>query len=250
MNANLKYASVASETGLLLAEYLEDRGVELTPKSSNVLCYGLPSNSRFNLNGLVGGGNKIKRLVQMKQGNVRTVPWFQGTDVPEGFQFPALARQISGHGGLDIVPVFQREEVPWRVKAGWSWFSSVVPVLTEYRVWIYRGTCLDVYEKVMNRPEDYKYVGRNFRNGFDFQLVTDYDSTPVMASISEAIKCVRSLSFDFGAVDLLVTPAHVAFVLECNTAPGVVKSGAQVTLGKLADHMVEWLKAGCPERGY
>lgn len=245
MKVRLQIASVAKETGALLTEYLEDRGLTITRTDHDiVICYGVPSHVTKNLNGNCGGGDKIRRLLQMEVGHVRTVPWFRGRVPPAGFQFPVLARAMSGHGGTDIVPVFQPEEVEWRVDAGWDWFSSYIPLKTEFRVWTFRGEILDVYEKVMKRPSEYKYVGRNFRNGFDFQHTTKY---PVEAGV-QALRTTDAIGFDFAAVDMLLGKDDRIYVLEANSAPGVIRSGAQATLGKLADRMVTWVNAGCPAR--
>jgi hypothetical protein len=197
----------------------------------------------------VGGGDKIKRLIQMKAGGVRTVPWFQGTTIPAGFKFPALARAVAGHGGEDIMPVFQPAEVPWRVAAGFAWFSSYVPFVTEYRTWAFRGEILDIYEKSMQRPEEYKYVaGRNFRQGFEFKKINQ-NSVPT-AVAGEAFKVLKAVKFDFAAIDMLYGEDGKIYVLEANTAPGVIRSGCQDTLVKLASKMVSWVGDGCPERGY
>lgn len=246
MRVNLKIAGVAKETGALLRTYLEDRGLTIDRCAPVEISYGIPSSARYSLNGECGGGNKIQRLLQMQYGGCRTIQWFYGETIPTNFVFPALARRLSGHGGEDIVPVFQADEVPWRIQAGWHWFSSYVPVETEFRVWIFRDECLDTYEKVMRRPQDYKYIGRNFRNGFDFEHCLQ----PPYEAIKEALAAVRALHFDFGAVDLLLGRDGLTYVLEVNTAPGVIKSGAQVTLQKLADRMIGWIDNGCSTRNY
>lgn len=189
----------------------------------------------------------MRRLNQMTGGGCRTVPWFSGSVVPRGFRFPALARKMSGHGGTDIVPVFQRQEVPWRVAAGWDWFSTYVPLQTEFRVWIYRDELLDVYEKTMQRPHEYAYVGRNFRNGFDF---THRANGYPIEAVTQAKTAIRALQFDFGAIDMLLGEDGNIYILEVNTAPGVLKSHAEATLAKLADRMVDWVLEGCPERNY
>lgn len=248
MDASLLIADSSTETGALLKEYLQARGVRIVPKSDRVISYGVPrpgalGNTRPSTR--PPGFGKIYNMQRMNQMGVRTVPWFEGTQVPNGFRFPALARAAHGYGGTDIVPVFQPEEIPWRVAAGWSWFSSYVPVDQEYRVWVWRGEHLDTYKKQMNRPQDYKYIGRNFRSGFDFiHVPPERDVTDI------AIKAVDCLHLDFAAVDLLRGKDGLLYILETNTAPGVIRSGAQATLGKLADKMVEWLKTGCPERGF
>lgn len=250
MKVSLKIAGVASDTGPLLKSYLEERGLCISKEAAPTICYGVPSNALQNLNGNCGGGDKIRRLNQMAAGGVRTVPWFAGADIPRGFKFPALARRRAGHGGEDLVPVFQPEEVPWRLAAGWEWFSSYIPVATEYRVWVFRDECLDVYEKVMRRPSDYAYIGRNFRNGFDFTRRPYVGADMLFDALDQAKRTVKALSFDFSAVDILEGQDGRIYVLEANTAPGVIRSGAQPTLGKLADRMVTWATTGCPERGY
>ena len=162
---------------------------------------------------------------------------FRSNAVPAGIKFPLLARKAHGYGGTDLVPVFQLEEIPWRLAAGWDWFSSYIPVAQEYRVWVFRDECLDIYKKQMHRPEDYKYIGRNFRNGFDFVLAKAEPSI-----VDVALRAVAALHLDFAAVDLLLSTNDYIYVLEANTAPGAIKSGAHKTLGKLADRMVSWLE--------
>jgi len=183
--------------------------------------------------------NKVRRMLAMEQAGCSLVPWFQGGDIPVGFKFPCLARRMTGHGGTDIVPVFERKEVPWRLAAGWDWFSSYVDTSTEYRVWVFRNHVLDTYEKVMKRPGDYKYVGRNFRNGFDFGHTKSHNDAS-----REAILAIKALKLDFGAVDMLRGEDGRIYILEVNTAPGVIRSGAQKTLGKLVEEIVLWDGSG------
>ncbi len=244
---NLHIAKVAKETGALLTQYLTDSGLTLSKSADIHISYGVSLEGTPKcLNANVGGGDKILRLKQMGQEGVRTIPWFQGTAIPRGFNFPALARNISGHGGEDIMPVFQPAEVPWRVAAGFAWFSSYIPFKTEYRVWSFRGEVLDVYEKVMQRPDEYKFVaGRNFRQGFEFKKVPT-----IYGLANEAAKVLQATAFDFAAIDMLLGEDGLIYVLEANTAPGVIRSGCQETLAVLANRMVKWVEAGCPERAY
>ncbi len=231
------------ETGALLEGYLKDRGVVLDRNAEAVLCYGYPAGTRTkSING-VGSGGKIESLTLMQKAGVRTVPWFKGGDaIPVGFKFPALARQNHGFGGKDIVPVFQPHEVPWRVAAGFDWFSSYVPLDTEYRAWVFRGEVLDTYEKVMCRPSEYKHVaGRNFRQGFEFQHV----STPTDLS-DEVVRALRAIKYDFGAVDALRGTDGKIYILEVNSAPGALRSKAHSTVAKFADRIAAWDKAGHP----
>lgn len=227
-------SSGSKETGALLRSYLDDRGVNRS--NDSVVCYGQSGTHEHVLNENCNL-DKIKRMEIMNQAGVRTVPWFKAYKHPDEIRYPLLARQAWGQGGTDIVPVFQKQDLEWREYAGYEWFSEYVPVHAEYRVWVFRYEHLDTYEKVMKRPEDYKFIGRNFRNGFDFELSGFHTKT-----FSKAYRAIESLGLDFGAVDLLVGLDGKVYVLEVNTAPGVLKSGAQKTLGKLADCIVDWEK--------
>lgn len=243
MSVRLQFSSVASETGPLLEQYLKDRGV-LSRNAEAVVCYGDPDRGNPKaINGNCARG-KLFNMEAMTRAGVRLVPWFKGLTVPANIKFPLLARKNHGHGGEDIVPVFQKKEVEWRVKSGWNWFSSHIPTDTEYRVWVFRGEILDTYEKKMMRPDSYKWIGRNFRNGFDFVHVANHNDAS-----REAKRALEALEYDFGAVDLLRSEEDgQVYVLEVNSAPGVIKSGAQKTLAKFADAIVAWDRAGHPSR--
>lgn len=245
MSVALAISDAAQETGALLTQYLKDRGI-YDPYSGAVVCYGVNPGGRTNF--LLNGNcksNKIKRMLIMNKAGVQTVPWFRAEDWKEGLdvKFPLLARKITGHGGTDIVPVFQAEEVEWRIAAGWDWFSEYIPMQNEYRAWVFRGECLDIYDKVMQRPHEYKYIGRNFRSGFEFR----HCSKPITDVAKIAINAVEALKLDFGAVDLVRAKDGSLYILEVNTAPGVLRSKAEATLAKLANKIQEWDKKGYPE---
>lgn len=228
-------------TGLLLKGMLKERGL-YSKDAEAVVCYGNPVGSRYKAINGIGTGGKMNTMDLFAKAGVRTVPFFRGSDIPRGFKFPALARKNHGYGGKDIVPVFQPQEVPWRVAAGWDWFSTHIPLETEYRAWIFRGECLDTYEKVMRRPEDFKGVaGRNFAMGFDFEHTANRDDVT-----AEAVKALKAIKYDFGAVDLLRGVDGLVYVLECNSAPGVIRSGAKQTLVKFVDRIEAWDAAGHP----
>lgn len=238
----LLVSNSSTETGALLEKYLRARG--FSGKDATV-CYGLPTDQKPALNANCGI-DKVKRMAVMEKAGVSLIPWFYKLDpVPKDLRFPLLARKAQGHGGTDIVPVFQREEIPWRVKAGWDWFSQYIPVAAEHRVWVFRGQHLDTYQKVMKRPEQYCFLGRNYRNGFDFELL---DLKSPHQSFIESRVAIAALKLDFAAVDCLVGQDGKTYVLETNTAPGVLRSHAEATLGKLADKIVEWAQKGYPER--
>lgn len=241
---HLPIAGSSKETGALLTEYLETRGVKIDAASDIVISYGVPGFDKDHVLNRLHGRGKTYNMTLMNEGGVRTVPWFTGSihNLPKDFRFPALARKIHGYGGTDIVPVFEPCEIEWRQRAGWDWFSTYIPIDQEFRVWVYRDEVLDVYRKVMTRPDEYKYIGRNFRNGFEFQ-----HTTKNIADASEmGLKTLKALGYDFAAIDMLRGRDGLIYILESNSAPGVLRSKAETTLGKLADRMKDWLIDGCP----
>ena len=175
----LSIAASSKETGALLQQYLTDRGVALGRSTTHGICYGGSIDHTEHVLNQRCSTDKITRMNAMRAAGVQTVPWFSkddtcranGLTIIHRLTYPLLARKSYGFGGTDIVPVFQPEELPWRIAAGWDWFSQYIPVQTEYRVWVFRGKCIGTYKKIMRRPTDYKYVGRNFRNGFEFEPV-------------------------------------------------------------------------------
>jgi hypothetical protein len=242
MQARLLIAKSSLETGALLKEYLTERGLEIVKGGDHpIISYGVPTEGLHILNRLSGRG-KIYNMERMNAYGIQTVPWFPGDKIPGGIQFPLLARKKHGYGGTDIVPVFQPDEIPWRIAAGWEWFSSYVPVDKEFRVWVFRNEVLGTYSKEMKRPEEFKFIGRNFRNGFDFMKVEDNPKAS-----KAGLDVLKALKYDFAAVDMLLGLDGNIYVLETNSAPGAIASGAQETLGKLADRMAEWAMSGCPE---
>src|SRR5882757_2820098 len=122
MKARLRVASTSKETGALLEEYLMARGVALTQAAKSVISYGVPHPGA--LNGCCGRG-KIFNMRTMRDAGVRTVPFFippadiaVGRDLEDiipAKAYPLLARGNHGYGGTDIMPVFQPEEIPWRI---------------------------------------------------------------------------------------------------------------------------------------
>ena len=247
----LDISSDGAHTGAVLQQYLTDRGV-YDPHAKAVVHYGFPHhrqkhNLNGNRNGTVGLG-KAEGMRLMNAAGCRTVPYFTAEDVPAGRfptllnHYPMLARKAHGMGGQDIATVFQPEEIPWRIAAGWTWFSEYVPVDKELRVWMFRGRCLDTFEKVMERPHDYTRIGRNFDNGFQFQYTHEHPEANRQSTLA-----LRAQGLDFAAIDLLLGKDGNTYILETNTAPGALKSKAQATVSKLATCITEWCQEGYPE---
>lgn len=240
ISTRVKISNDGAETGALLQQYLQDRGV-YNPRGPATVCYGLSTDRTPTINAACRS-DKITRMQRMQAAGVNLVPWADNLADAERLTFPLYARKSRGMGAKDLQPVFQAEELPWRIAAGSTWFSSVVPIARELRVWVWRGEVLDTYEKVMQRPAEYTAMGRNFGQGFEFR----HASNPGEASF-QALLATNALGLDFAAIDLIDGKDGRAWVLESNTAPGTIRSRTQATLDKLASKIEGWCRADCPE---
>lgn len=218
-------------------------------QGTSVVNYGVPYTGNLpSLNKNAGRQDKHEQQRMLATRGVRTIEAFNPADaqrLPQG-RFPLLGRKRSHVGGTDITLALQPEDVPLRVRAGAEFFTPYIPSVTEYRVYVYRSQHLGTYQKVLVRPQEYKKVGRNYKNGFAFQLVRS-EAVPRDA-VSLAGDAVKALELDFGAVDILQGKDRHFYVLEVNSAPGVEGEGRQV-IQSLADKIATWEQAGHLVRG-
>ena len=240
-------ANGSGPTGRLLRDMLEERGVDIVEEGADaIISYGVPlkGNEKPVLNA-AAGGSKLTQLQKLIDGGVScplTVRF--GNQMPPAI-FPALARKEHHKGGTDIVLVMQPEDIPVRQQQGYSYLTKFLPVKDEFRVWVYRQRHLGTYKKFLKYPEKYRRIGRNYDNGFAFELVKA-ENLP-MAAIELAGKAVAALGLDFGAVDILQSTDDRFYVLEVNTAPGVQGENRQVAQGLVAK-FEKWVKLGFPKR--
>lgn len=195
---------------------------------------------------------KLTELLTLAGAGVLTVPVVgQGKPGALPMKYPVLARNAQHHGGKDIMLCKTRERAISAIRRGRAYFTEFVPSSTEYRAWIYRRRHLGLYEKVLTYPKKQftkrggKKVGRNYHNGWTFQLVAS-DRVP-RGAVEQAVKAVEALGLDFGAVDVLHGLDNKFYVLEVNSAPGVEGEGRQV-IQALAQKIAKWYAKGCPKR--
>jgi hypothetical protein len=156
-----------------------------------------------------------------------------------------LARHVVHSRGTDIRMCIE----PWQVEAaiagGAGFFTSYVPSVREFRTWTYRNRHLGTYEKVLRRPQDFKRIGRNHANGFDFSGVENDAVPQALKDVSR--DALRGLGLDFGAVDVIQKPDGGYVVLEVNSAPGVSDERRRV-IQALSHRVARWIANGCPAR--
>lgn len=156
-----------------------------------------------------------------------------------------LARNIVHSRGTDIRMCLESWQVEAAIAGGAGFFTPYLPSVREFRVWSYRNRHLGTYEKVLRRPQDFKRIGRNHANGFDFSGVENDAVPQALKDVSR--DALRGLGLDFGAVDVIQQPHGGYVVLEVNSAPGVSDERRRV-IQALSHRVARWIANGCPER--
>lgn len=129
---------------------------------------------------------------------------------------------LNGHSGEGIVLVNPGEYMPEDAPL----YTVYVPKKQEYRVHVFNGQVIDVQRKARKQdvPDDQvNWKVRNNANGFTFARHGDALGDVPADVIHQAVSAVVSVGLDFGAADVIFNErSGLAYVLEVNTAPGLV----------------------------
>jgi hypothetical protein len=100
-----------------------------------------------------------------------------------------------------------------------------IPTLVEYRVHIAFGSSIKISQKYLQEPTEHFVPWiRNRRTGYVYRAADD--TVGNKAGIRATAKAaVEALELSFGAVDLIVSDKGIPYVLEVNTAPGLIPAG-------------------------
>src|SRR5574338_584960 len=170
MKIRLKVAKCAKPTGRILRKLLEEQGLEIVEEgASAVVCYGTSYGGTLPVINNSSFPDKYEELCWLHRAKVKT-PNF-GITLRDDC-FPVLARKLKHRGGTDIKVLRNAYQAR---KAEWDYFTELVPSETEFRTWIFRDHHLGTYEKVKVRPAKRKGFGRNYDQGYGFQLVHQED---------------------------------------------------------------------------
>jgi hypothetical protein len=239
--------AIQGPTGRLLATLLEEKGLfEGEPKGQ--VNYGYqPRSGRGGLpvlNAKAGTLNKLQELQLLAKNGVSTVPHSIN---PLELSPPLFGRKVHHTRGNDIVVVQCGRPNP--AKRVSDFYTTILHKTHEYRVWVFRGTPIGTYEKLLTYPERLGLRGRskdvwNWRNGYGYEFVHPKEAAKELKKLG--CSAIEALDLDFGAVDIIEGTDKKFYVLEVNTAPGV--EGRRQALVSLANHIETWVKEGFPER--
>lgn len=129
---------------------------------------------------------------------------------------------LNGHSGEGIVLVEPGEFMPEDAPL----YTEYVPKRHEYRVHVFNGQVIDVQRKARRHDvadADVNWKVRNNANGFIFARNGDALGDVPDDVLRQATDAVTSLNLHFGAADVIFNERQsLAYVLEVNTAPGLV----------------------------
>ncbi len=172
---------------------------------------------------VAAASNKLRFFELMEETDVRTPNWT--TNIVEARQWfiedrgvKVVARTVlNGHSGNGIIIAENRLDIP-----NAPLYTMYVPKKAEYRVHFANGAIIDVQRKIRDpdrQPTNWHV--RSHDNGFIYVRNGVADAMP-RDVITQAELCILRTGLDFGALDLIYNESRDhAFVLECNTAPGL-----------------------------
>lgn len=154
----------------------------------------------------------------------------EGVGIPEWTESPQEASKwlaegytvvartiIEGRGGEGIVLVENDQELPVA-----PLYTKYIPKTEEYRVHVFKDEAFFIQRKARKKEvpdEEVNWKIRNLAGGFIF---ANQDVQVADACKEEAVKAVKALGLDFGAVDIIWNKKRDKYyVLEVNTAPGL-----------------------------
>ncbi len=229
--AFLLYSNGTSTTGRALAERLGIRGGTHPPTERIGVLIRWGSTERVQLvprfvlnraNAISLATDKIRSLETLKTQGV-TVPDITSLDAANAakglIKLPALGRKRHHTQGQDIVLCMQAADVKRCIARGESdYFVNYIPTKREYRLHVFNNKIIRINQKLLKDGNTWVPFIRNIDNGYVFgqprkPLAQDQEQL--------AVKAVRALGLDFGAVDLILADDMKAYVLEVNTGPAL-----------------------------
>lgn len=169
-----------------------------------------------------------RRFFDTVGNRARLVPNTASKDVARDWGTRVVCRHtLNGHSGAGIEIVEQGVDIPDA-----PCYTKYIVKESEWRIHIVNGQVIDATRKI--RDPDFvgepNWAVRNHAGGFIYARNSGQPSEDVVA---QACASMEAIGLDFGAVDVMVSkptkahPERLAYVLEINSAPGLV--GTTVT---------------------
>lgn len=169
--------------------------------------------------------NKLTALNILRNSGVATPDFTTSRSVAESWlqrgETVVERHELRGNSGAGIRIVnLDDEEMPSTINSA-PLYTKFIPKTAEFRVHVFNGEVIDYIEKKRvsseRRDETYNKYVSSVTSGWVFAR-TNIRDIPEVRDV--ALKAVRALGLDFGAVDVVYYDGR-PFVLEVNSAPGL-----------------------------
>jgi len=224
----LLYHTKSAPTGSRLATYLGiDSGTELDAEQpqdvlirwgSGAAVRRRPQRAVNLRTAITAASDKLTALTLFQEAGV-PCPNFSLT--AGDLEYPLLRRSRHGAGGRGIKFLMEGDNTR---RGDNDFFVEFIDKSAEYRIHVLNGRCIKVQQKVY-RPDEATLKRRNpiiwnHDNGYIFTELPNVD-VPRRMKVA-AVGAVTTLDLHFGAVDIIEDYGGNFYVLEVNTAPGLI----------------------------
>lgn len=221
-----------SETSTKLAKHLRncESKYKLDDKDKNqfIINYGR-TNIKGNINKKIIT-NKLLQFQLFKEA---------GLNIPEIYSlnnfnsiveniFPLMARKIKHARGNDIIFLQSKHSMKkrWNRVKKRQFLVQYIPKKIEYRVHVLGEVIIDISKKIHSPKaiEENTYIHPHIWNkerGWTLETIDDKELTTIK---DLSIRAVKSLNYDFGAVDIILGNDEKYYILEVNSAPRLNKT--------------------------
>jgi len=162
--------------------------------------------------------NKITALSRFKKFNLSHIPYTTSKAVAQKWHDDGhivFARTKYGYSGKGIKIVNLTDDLP-----NAQLYTRYIPKDREFRIHVIKNKVVVVVEKIKGNDSAHPLIS-SFKKGWIFKR--DNIIEPVGLR-SLAIKAVKCLNLDFGAVDIIYTSNNdKCYLLEVNTSPGLIE---------------------------
>jgi len=186
--------------------------------------------------------NKITALGIMRDAEVSVIPFTlhkaEAVAWLEGGSYVYERHSIFGHGGYGIRVVHTVADLT--IGTSVELYTKGIPIRREYRVHVFNGEIIDHVQKRRCLDADTNSVSEYIRNHTQGWVFVRGGFDRLTEVEEQAIKAVKALGLDFGAVDIIVEKhTGLCFVLEVNTAMGM--DAGSTTLAKYTSAFNKYL---------
>ena len=134
---------------------------------------------------------------------------------------PVLRRRRFHSRGRDIIYIGTSSKL--RRICG-DYFVKFVLGIAEYRLHVINGKPIRLQKKALGSEGEEHYI-RNVDHGYVLLDHYKHDIELEIRIIQEAIKAIKLMNMDFGAIDVLIGEDGLPYILEINSAPRLSKFG-------------------------